>query len=118
MFTIERLFTIWHLSPSRCSSDTCCDFPPLLAAFPAKPDLEDNEDSSDNDLDDNNNDGSESDNKLIELRRGCDDDSDEENLVVVVPVKGFQSKICTFSLRLVLRDPRRRSSEYEHLILV
>ena len=42
----------------------------------------------------------------IKLRRGCDDDSVEENLVVVVTVKRFQSKICTFSLSLVLRDVR------------
>ena len=43
---------IWHLSPSRCSSDTCCDFPPLLAAFPAKPDHDCIEDSFDDDDDD------------------------------------------------------------------
>ena len=52
-----------YLSPSRCSSDTCCDFPPLLVACPAKPDHDDNEDSFDDDLDDYDNDGSESDNK-------------------------------------------------------
>ena len=45
LLTIWWLFTIWHLSPSRCSSDTCCDFPPLLAAFPAKPDHDSSEES-------------------------------------------------------------------------
>ena len=67
MFTIERLFTIWHLSPSRCSSDTCCDFPPLLAAFPAKPDHDSSEDSFDDNDDDD--DGGDNDD---------DDDSDSD----------------------------------------